>query len=141
MFEFLSERLAQAGALGYPLLLLGLACPVLCPGSYIIGALLKNKVWALRFGVLNLALGVALPLICWVVASMRLHAAVEEIRQHGAPADLELVELAARGEMLALPWLSLLSSPWLVATGFALLGVSLLRHPALARAPAGAVTQ
>lgn len=117
----------------YPLLLLAVLSPILGLGFYALGALLKNKVWALRFAVMNLALGIAVPLLSWGGSVWHTRATLASIKDRVNPADWEMIETVSRGEMLTLPWAALLSSPWLVASGFALLGVALLGHPSLAK--------
>ena len=134
MFELITQRIAYAGALGWPLLLLGITAPIFCPALYLVGAVLKDKVWALRLGLFNAGLGIGLPLLSWLIGEVRMRSAIRGMGELN-PQDLRTIGYAARGEMLTLPWLALLSSPWLVGSGLALLGLALLRHPAIAAAP------
>ena len=134
MFDLLASKVAAGGFAMYPLLSLAVLSPFLGLGLYALGGLLTNKVWALRFGLFNLTLGIAVPLLSWAGSVWRTNASLASVKDQVAPADWATIEAAAHSEMLTLPWAALLSSPWLVSSGFALLGLALLRHPSVANA-------
>lgn len=115
----------------YPLLFLAALSPFLGGGLWVLGAVLQNKLWALRFAVVNLSLGLGVPLVTWLISMARERSMLAEMKDQVSPADWSTIQAAARGEALALPWAALLSSPWLLSSGLALLGVALLRHPAV----------
>jgi hypothetical protein len=135
MFEMVAESIADGGPLMYPLLLLGAVSPLLGISLYVIGAVLRDKVWALRFAIVSLALGVALPPLAWAISAWRMNETLSHIKGTVSPEDWGAIEGTAHAEMLALPWAALLSSPWLLLSGFALLGVALLRPRAGASSP------
>ncbi len=132
MSENLDDLLASGGILMYPVLLLGCLSAPASVALYVVGLVAKEKRWALRFAVTNLVLGIGTPLAAWSYASWQSARALGAAKATASPEDWATLEAAARSELFALPWAALLSSPWFLVSGFGLLGVALLRHPALA---------
>jgi hypothetical protein len=125
MLEGLVGRVHEGGFLMYPLMLLAALSPVVSLGFYVLGLLMKDKAWALRFAVVNLFLGIGVPVLVAGYSTWQADRLLGRIKGTVSEYDWPTIETAARAEMLALPWGALLSSPWFVLSGFGLVGVAL----------------